>query len=165
MKCVAALNPHCTALCRRRNASKAKDMVEMDELWSPWGVSPFHHHTPSTNQPEPLEGCKVNLCFVPITGGHHSTAPQNKSKQVASAGSGHLSLTLTLLQLFYLFHSPERRYRRHQPNHLPTPHGAANVTVPEQQHRSLSTPFYRNNYSKGSSSNLLPCHPASTPQL
>lgn len=34
VKGVAALNLHCTALCRGRNASKAKDMVEMGELWS-----------------------------------------------------------------------------------------------------------------------------------
>lgn len=80
VKCTAALNLHCTALCRRRNASKAKDMVEMDELWSLGGVSPFYHHSPRTNQPEHLKVCKANLCFTPITGAHHSTAPQNQRK-------------------------------------------------------------------------------------
>lgn len=72
----------------------------MDELWSPWGVSPLHHHTPWTNQPRHLKGCKANLCFTPILDVPLHCHP--KKKQVVPPVSGHLSLTLTLLQLFYV---------------------------------------------------------------
>lgn len=45
VKCGAALNLYCTAFRRRGNASKVQDMVEMEELLSLRGVSPFYHHT------------------------------------------------------------------------------------------------------------------------